>query len=79
MLCVPQAAHLYDVFISYRRTFKPVAMALKLALHKQKLLAFLDCDRENGIGLGEFQSQLEKHLRDTAVMIVLMTPAPAGL
>ena len=39
---------------------------------------FLDCDREGGLELGDFQAQLEQVLQCTKVVVVLATPPPSG-
>lgn len=68
----------YDIFISYRRSRVGDARALKQALKDQGMKVFLDIDREEGLGAGMFQDQLEKVLHKVPVVIVLMTEAPSG-
>lgn len=70
-------AEAYDIFISYRRARVGDARSLKQAL-KQHFRVFLDIDREEGLGVGEFQSQLESILHRTPVVIVLLTTSPSG-
>lgn len=68
----------YDIFISYRRSRVGDARALKQALKEKGMKVFLDIDREEGLGVGQFQDQLEKVLHKVPVVLVLMTKAPSG-
>ena len=73
-----QALKDYDIFISYRRTYNPLAQALKICLTAHGYVVFLDSDRVDGIQLGEFQKQLEEVMRGTGIMLVICSQAPSG-
>ena len=47
-------------------------------LKAKGMKVFLDIDREGGLGVGDFQTQLEKVLHKVPVVIVMMTKAPSG-
>eukprot|EP00940_MAST-03C_sp_MAST-3C-sp2_P001690 g1690.t1 len=69
----------YDIFISYRRSRVAEARLLKDTLERLgSFKVFLDIVRDDGLSVGDFQSQLERVLRDTPVVVVMVTPAPAG-
>jgi serine/threonine protein kinase len=48
------------IFLSYRRSHNGSARSLKMELEKLGNKVFFDLDRESGIGVGEFQPQLEE-------------------
>jgi hypothetical protein len=52
--------NMYDIFISYRRAQGGHARALKMALRDLGFSVFLDVDHDTGLGLGNFQENLEK-------------------
>jgi len=69
----------YDIFISYRRSRVAEARLLKNTLERLgSFNVFLDVVRDDGLSVGDFQSQLESVLRDTPVVIVMVTPLPSG-
>jgi hypothetical protein len=68
----------FEIFLSYRRSRSGDARALKMALVELGHRVFFDVDRDEGLGVGNFQAQLEAVLADTPVLLVLVTPAPSG-
>jgi hypothetical protein len=68
----------YHVFLSYRRAHVDFADRLKKSLERHGYSVFLDIDPDGGLGPGDFQAMLEQVLRDTPVVIPILTPAPAG-
>eukprot|EP00940_MAST-03C_sp_MAST-3C-sp2_P003223 g3223.t1 len=69
----------FDIFISYRRSRVAEARLLKNTLERLgSFNVFLDVVRDDGLSVGDFQSQLESVLRDTPVVIVMVTPLPSG-
>ncbi|KAK3252092.1 hypothetical protein CYMTET_38650 [Cymbomonas tetramitiformis] len=68
----------YDIFMSYRRSHTGVAKSIKYELQSFGYRVFLDIEREDGLGAGDFQNQLEKVADATPVFVVLVTPRPSG-
>ena len=68
----------FEIFLSYRRSRSGDARALKMALVELGHRVFFDVDRDEGLGAGDFQAQLEDVLAETPVLLVLVTPAPSG-
>jgi uncharacterized protein YjbI with pentapeptide repeats len=62
----------FHVFLSYRRVDAERARAIKLALEAIGYKVFMDITDE-GLQGGDFQAQLESHLKSTPVVIALCT------
>jgi hypothetical protein len=68
----------FEIFLSYRRSRSGDARALKMALVELGHRVFFDVDRDEGLGAGDVQAQLEAVLAETSVLLALVTPAPSG-
>jgi serine/threonine protein kinase len=66
------------VFLSYRRSHSGSARSFKMELETLGYKVFFDLDRESGLGIGPFQTQLEVVLEQVDIVIVMVTAAPSG-
>ena len=68
----PTGSSGFHIFLSYRRIDADKARSVKQALVALGYSVFMDITPD-GLGAGDFQSQLERHLKSTPVVIALFT------
>ena len=72
----PGAQH--HIFINYRRSHFELADRVRRQLDSYGYRCFFDLDPETGLGVGEFQGQLEASLTGVPFLLAILTPAPSG-
>eukprot|EP01043_Picozoa_sp_COSAG02_P056640 COSAG02_NODE_6743_length_3389_cov_1.334347_6_plen_494_part_01 len=68
----PMGSSGFQIFLSYRRIDADKARSIQQALVALGYRVFMDITSE-GLGAGDFQAQLERHLRCTPVVVALCT------
>lgn len=61
------------IFLSYRRVDSHLAKMVQAALEKRGYVVFMDTSQSSGLGAGDVQAQLETVLRNTPVLVCLLT------
>ena len=69
----PVGASGKHIFLSYRRVDSHLASLVRTALEKRGYIVFMDTAQTSGLGAGDFQAQLEDVLRNTPVLVCLLT------
>ena len=68
----------YDIYLSHRHTYRLLANAIKKLLNGHGFAVFMGIEPRFA-SPAESQAQLERVLKSTNVMLVLVTPSPSGL
>lgn len=68
----------HHIFINYRRAHFELADRVRRQLQTYGYRCFFDSDPGCGLGVGDFQAQLERSLRGVPFLVAILTPAPSG-